>query len=384
MPGPADKVVGLTAIENGLTTKLPPMSHPTGPTSNRSRFWSRIPVLNLVGVVAVLLAGVLITTKNLPDNTANQLLNVSYDPTVEVYAALDKAFTQQYRTQTGVTLDIKQSHGGSGRQARAVVDGTEKADVVSLALISDIDILSKRGLIAPDWQKRLPNNSVPYTSTVVFVVRKGNPKAIHDWPDLVKSDVGVVTPDPRTSGNGQLSVLAAWGSVTTRGGSAGQAFAYLRALYRHIAAFDPGARASATSFSVQRIGDVHLAWENEALREVDANQNELEIVYPPVSIRAEPVVAWVDANLTDNKIASYAKAYLEYLFTPPAQEVFAQYGYRPVDSGVLAKNVSRFPIINRFPISAIAKSWDDAREKFFGDNGIIDNLAVPATVGPRV
>jgi sulfate/thiosulfate transport system substrate-binding protein len=359
------------------------MSHPE-PTSNRSRFWSRIPLLNLVGVAAVVLASVLITAKNLPDNTANQLLDVSYDPTVEVYAALDKAFTQQYRTQTGVTLDIEQSHGGSGRQARAVVDGTEKADVVSLALISDIDILSKRGLIAPDWRKRLPNNSVPYTSTVVFVVRKGNPKAIHDWPDLIKSDVGIVTPDPRTSGNGQLSVLAAWGSVTTRGGSAGQALAYLRALYRHIAAFDAGARAAGTSFSVQRIGDVHLAWENEALREVEANKNELEIVYPPVSIRAEPAVAWVDANLTDNKIASYAKAYLDYLFTTPAQEVFAQYGYRPIDSGILARNVNRFPIIGLFPVTAIAKDWDDARERFFGDNGIIDNLAVPATVGPRV
>jgi sulfate/thiosulfate transport system substrate-binding protein len=360
------------------------MSHSPEATSNRSRFWSRIPVLNLVGVAALLLAAVLITVRNLPDNRPNQLLNVSYDPTVEVYAALDKAFAQQYRKQTGVTLDIKQSHGGSGRQARAVVDGTEKADVVSLALISDIDILSKRGLIAPDWQQRLPNNSVPYTSTVVFVVHKGNPKNIHDWPDLVKGDVGVVTPNPRTSGNGQLSVLAAWGSVMTRGGSGAQALAYLQALYHHIAAFDAGARASTTSFSIQRIGDVHLAWENEALREVEANKNELEIVYPSVSIRAEPAVAWVDANLTDKKIASYAQAYLEYLFTTPAQELFAQYGYRPIDSGILAKNVNRFPVINRFPITAIAKDWDDARAKFFGDNGIIDNLAVPATIGPRV
>jgi sulfate/thiosulfate transport system substrate-binding protein len=360
------------------------MSHPLKTASNRSRFWPRIRVLNLVGVAAVVLAVVLIAVKNLPDNTPNQLLNVSYDPTVEVYAALDKSFTQQYRKETGVTLDIKQSHGGSGRQARAVVDGTEKADVVSLALISDIDILSKRGLIATDWQKRLPNNSVPYTSTVVFVVRKGNPKAIHDWPDLVKGDVGVVTPDPRTSGNGQLSVLAAWGSVTTRGGSAGQALAYLQALYRHVAAFDAGARASATSFAVQHTGDVHLAWENEAIREVEANKNELEIVYPPVSIRAEPAVTWVDANITDKKTASYAKAYLEYLFTTPAQELFAQYGYRPIDPGILAENVNRLPVIDLFPITAIAKGWDDARQKFFGDNGIIDNLAVPATVGPRV
>jgi sulfate/thiosulfate transport system substrate-binding protein len=360
------------------------MPHPPKTASNRTHFWPPIPVLNLVGVAAVVLAAVLITVKNLPDNTPNQLLNASYDPTVEVYAALGKSFTQQYRKETGVTLDIKQSHGGSGRQARAVVDGSEKADVVSLALISDIDILSKRGLIAPDWQKRLPNNSVPYTSTVAFVVRKGNPKGIQDWPDLVKGDVGVVTPNPRTSGNGQLSVLAAWGSVTTRGGSPAQALAYLQALYRHVAAFDPGARAATTSFSIQHIGDVHLAWENEALREVEANKNELEIVYPPVSIRAEPAVTWVDANLTNKKTASYAEAYLEYLFTTPAQELFAQYGYRPIDSGILAKNVNRLPIINLFPITAIAKGWDDARQKFFGDNGIIDNLAAPATVGPRV
>jgi len=360
------------------------MSYLPEPASNRSRLWPRIPVLNLVGVAAVLLAAVLITVRNLPDNTPNQLLNVSYDPTVEVYAALDKAFIQQYRKQTGVTLDIKRSHGGSGRQARAVVDGTEKADVVSLALISDIDILSKHGLIAPDWQKRLPNNSVPYTSTVAYVVRKGNPKGIHDWPDLVKGDVGIVTPNPRTSGNGQLSLLAAWGSVTTRGGTPAQALAYLQALYHHVAAFDPGARAATSSFSVQHIGDVHLAWENEALREVEANKSELEIVYPPISIHAEPAVTWVDANLSDKKTAAHAKAYLEYLFTTPAQELFAQYGYRPIDSGILAKNVNRLPIIGLFPITAIAKDWDDARQKFFGDNGIIDNLAVPATVGPRV
>jgi sulfate/thiosulfate transport system substrate-binding protein len=360
------------------------MSYLPKPASNRSRFWPRIPVLNLVGVAAVALAAALITVRNLPDNTPNQLLNVSYDPTVEVYAALDKAFTQQYRKQTGVTLDIKQSHGGSGRQARAVVDGTEKADVVSLALISDIDILSKRGLIAPDWQKRLPNNSVPYTSTVVFVVRKGNPKHIRDWPDLVKGDVGVVTPNPRTSGNGQLSVLAAWGSVTTRGGSAAEALAYLQALYHHVAAFDAGARAATTSFSVQHIGDVHLAWENEALREAEANKNELEIVYPPISIRAEPAVTWVDANLKDNESTARAKAYLEYLFTTPAQELFAQYGYRPIDSGILTKNANHLPNIDRFPITAIAKDWDGAREKFFGDNGIIDTLTAPATAGPRV
>ena len=353
----------------------------TEPPAERRRF--RIPWLNLVGIVAIVVAASLITVKNLPDNTPNQILNVSYDPTREVYTAIDNAFIPQYRKQTAINLDIKQSHGGSGWQARSVIDGTQKADVVSLALVSDVDALRKRGLIAPDWQRRLPNNSVPYTSTIAFVVRKGNPRGIHDWPDLIKGDVAVVTPNPRSSGNGQLSVLAAWGSVTTRGGSAAQARDYLKALFAHVAVFDAGARGAATSFAVKKIGDVHLAWENEALREVAANNDELEIVYPPVSIRAEPAVAWVDANLTDEKTASYAKAYLQYLFTDPAQELIAQFGYRPYKPEILAKYADRLPSISLFPITAIAKDWDDAREIFFGDNGIIDTISPPsrATAG---
>jgi sulfate/thiosulfate transport system substrate-binding protein len=342
----------------------------------------RIPWLNVVGVVAIVIAGVLITVKNLPDETPNQLLNVSYDPTREVYAALDKAFIDQYHRQTGITLDIKQSHGGSGRQARSVVEGTEKANVVSLALISDVAALVKRGLIASDWQKRLPNGSVPYTSTVVFVVRKGDPKGIHDWPDLVRDGVAVVTPDPRTSGNGQLSFLAGWGSVVTRGGTPAQALDYLKSLYRHVAVFDAGARSSSTSFAVQQVGDVHLTWENEALREVADSKGELEIVYPPVSIRAEPAVAWVDANNKDEKTASSAKAYLDYLFTDAAQELFAQYGYRPIKPEILARHSDRLPNITLFPVTAIAKDWGDAREKFFADNGIFDIVSASAPAVP--
>ncbi len=333
---------------------------------------SQIPWLNVVGVLAIVVAAVLITVRNLPDDTPNQLLNVSYDPTREVYAQLDKSFTDQYRQRTGTALSVRQSHGGSGRQTRSVIDGTEQANVVSLALISDIDALQKQGLIAADWQRRLPNNSVPYTSTVVFVVRKGNPKAIHDWPDLVANGVSVVTPDPRSSGNGQLSFLAGWGSVTTRGGTAAQALGYLKELYRHIAVFDPGARGSATTFALRHVGDVHLTWENEALREVAENKDELEIVYPPVSIRAEQAVAWVDANDKNPKTVAYAKAYLEYLFTDPAQEVFAEFGYRPVKPAILARHADRLPNIALFGITAIARDWDDARLKFFADNGIID------------
>jgi sulfate/thiosulfate-binding protein len=338
----------------------------------------RISPLNVLGVVAIVLAGLLIGAKNIHGGSPNELLNVSYDPTRELYAALDPAFVKQYREHSGVTVDLKQSHGGSGWQTRSVINGTQKADVVSLALISDVDALRKRGLIAGDWQRRLPNNSVPYTSTIVFVVRKGNPKHIADWSDLVKGDVSVVTPDPHTSGNGKLSVLAGWGSVTTRGGSDAQAHDYIKALFDHVAVADQGARGAATSFTVQKIGDVHLTWENEALREVAADPGELQIVYPPVSIKAEPAVAWVDANVAGTKTEAYAKAYLNYLFTDPAQEVIAQHGYRSINPQIAAKYRAQLPDITLFPVTAIAKDWDEASEKFFGDNGIIDSIHIPA------
>jgi sulfate/thiosulfate transport system substrate-binding protein len=349
------------------------MTEPTRPSTWRRGLRFSVPRLNILGVVAIVVAATLITVHNLHhDNSPNQILNVSYDPTRELYGALDKTFVDQYRRQTGVTLEVKQSHGGSGRQAAEVINGHEKANVVSLALPSDVDALRKRGLIARDWQKRLPNHSVPYTSTIVFVVHKDNPLAIHDWPDLIKDDVEIVSPNPRTSGNGKLSVLAAWGSVTTRGGSDQQAADYVRALLSHVKVADTGARGAAISYSVEKIGDVHLTWENEALREVAENKDEFEIVYPPVSILAEPAVAWVDANLKDKRIASYAKAYLEYLYTDAAQETAAQYGYRPLKPEVLAKHADRLPPINLFPITAIARSWYDAQEKFFGSNGIYD------------
>jgi sulfate/thiosulfate transport system substrate-binding protein len=355
------------------------MTEPTQPSAGRREFRFPVPWLNIVGIVAVVLAAALITVKNLHGHAPpNQILNVSYDPTRELYATLDRDFVDQFRRQTGVTVEIKQSHGGSGRQVSDVIDGKQKASVVSLALVSDVEALRKRGLIAPDWQTRLPNNSVPYTSTIVFVVHKGNPKAIHDWPDLIKDGVAVVSPNPRTSGNGKLSVLAAWGSVTTRGGSDGQAFAFVKALMGHVAVADPGARGAAISFAVERIGDVHLTWENEALREVSENKDELEIVYPPTSIRAEPAVAWVDANLADKKIASYAKSYLEYLYTDSAQEVIAQLGYRPLKPEILARHAAQLPDIKLFPITAIANDWNDARERFFGDNGIYDTVSSPA------
>jgi sulfate/thiosulfate transport system substrate-binding protein len=337
----------------------------------------RISPLSVVGMVAIAVAGVLIGVKNIHGTAPNTLLNVSYDPTRELYAALDPAFVKQYHDETGATVHLSQSHGGSGWQTRSVINGSAKADVVSLALISDVDALSKRGLIPADWQRRLPNNSVPYTSTVVFVVRKGNPKHVADWPDLIKDGVSVVTPDPRTSGNGKLSVLAGWGSVTTRGGTPAQAHDYIKALFDHVAVADQGARGSSVSFTVQKIGDVHLTWENEALREVAAAPDELQIVRPPVSIKAEPAVAWVDANVAGTKTETYAKAYLNYLFTDAAQEVIAQQGYRPLKPEILARHRAQLPDITLFPVTAIAKSWDDAGEKFFGENGIIDTIHIP-------
>jgi len=358
------------------------MTEPTQPSGRWRKAFLSVSRLNILGIVAIVVAAILISVHNLHhDNSPNQILNVSYDPTRELYAALDKTFVDEFRRQTGVTVEVKQSHGGSGRQASEVIKGHEKAGVVSLALPSDVDALRKRGLIAGDWQSRLPNHSVPYTSTIVFVVEKDNPLGIHDWPDLIKDGVDIINPNPRTSGNGKLTVLAAWGSVTTRGGSEQEASDFVRALLSHVKVADSGARGAATTFSVEKIGDVHLTWENEALREVAENKDQFEIVYPPVSILAEPAVTWVDANLKDKKLASYAKSYLEYLYTDPAQETVAQYGYRPIKPEILAKHADRLPPINLFPVTAIAKSWYDAQEKFFGTNGIYDVVSsAPARV----
>jgi sulfate/thiosulfate transport system substrate-binding protein len=358
------------------------MTEPTHPPQRRWKLPVSVSPLSILGVVAIAVAATLVLGHNAhQENSPNLILNVSYDPTRELYAAIDKDFVNEFRKQTGVTLDIRQSHGGSGRQASEVIKGHEKADVVSLALPSDIDALRKRKLIASDWEKRLPNHSVPYTSTIVFVVHKDNPLGIHDWPDLIKDGIDIVSPNARTSGNGKLSVLAAWGSVITRGGSEQEATDYVRALLSHVKVADSGARGAAITYAVEKIGDVHLTWENEALREVAENKNEFEIVYPPTSILAEPAVTWVDANLKDKKIASYAKSYLEYLYTDAAQETAAQYGYRPLNPGILAKHADRLPPLNLFPITAIAKSWYDAQEKFFGANGIYDIVSsAPARV----
>ena len=337
----------------------------------------RIPIMSTtkwLNIFALGLAAIAVGTvgiKNYQGDQSGQLLNVSYDPTREVYKEINSKFIVKYEAEVGHRVSIEQSHGGSSRQARAVAQGLA-ADVVTLALPSDIEGLSKRGLIAADWKNRFPHNSQPYTSTIVFVVRKTNPKHIKDWPDLIGSDVTIITPDPKTSGNGKLSFLAAWGSVIYRRGSEDQARDFITKLYRHVPILGQGARDSATTFALAKDGDVHLTWENEALREVAESKGELEVVYPPVSILAEPSVTWVDVNVEKHKSEFAAKAYLAYLFTDAAQEIFAKDGYRPINEAILKKHQDRLPKIELFPVTLVAKDWAEAEEKFFGDNGIFE------------
>jgi sulfate/thiosulfate transport system substrate-binding protein len=333
--------------------------------------------LNAFAVAAVAIAVTLLVVKNTRGDTSNELLNVSYDPTRELFQDLNRQFSAQYAKQTGQKLTIRQSHGGSSRQAQAVIDGLP-ADVVTLALRSDVEALHRRGLIADGWAERLPDNSEPYTSTIVFVVRKGNPRNIKDWPDLVRPGVSVITPNPKTSGNGKLSVLAAWGSVIYRGGTETQALQYLKQLYRHVPVLDTGARDATNTFTQEKLGDVHLTWENEALLETEEYRGDLEVVYPPVSIRAEPSVAWVDANVARRKTEAYAQAYLQFLYTDQAQETIARHGYRPINPEVLNKYANRLPQIDLFPVTVLAKDWDEAQQRFFADNGIFDVIR-PAT-----
>ena len=305
-----------------------------------------------------------------------ELLNVSYDPTRELYRAINAAFVPQYKAQTGTELVIRQSHGGSGTQARAVIDGLE-ADVVTLAMWPDTNAIAKSGLLPLDWTSKLPNNSLPYTSTIVFVVRKGNPKGIKDWPDIIQPGVEIVTPNPKTSGNGKLSFLAAWGAVTQRGGSNAEALAFVKKLYEQTPVLDLGARAATTTFVQKKIGDVHLAWENEAHLEVQEAGGAVEIVYPPISFFAEPHVAVVTKNAERKGTTAVAQAYLEFLYTPEGQEIIAKNFYRPTNPEVLAKHRTTFPEIQLFKIDAVASNWDDATAKYFGDGGIFDGFYKP-------
>jgi sulfate/thiosulfate-binding protein len=336
-----------------------------------------------LALLAVGAAATAVVAKNLRgQDPSRQFLNVSYDPTRELYREIDRSFTSEYARATGRSLTVAQSHGGSSRQARAVIDGLP-ADVVTLAMHSDIVALARHGLVADGWEDRLPHGSRPYTSTIVFVVRRGNPREVRDWRDLTRAGVAIVTPDPRTSGNGKLSFLAAWGAVLRQGGDETRALAFVTDLYRHAGALAEGARGAAASFTDEKIGDVHLTWENEALREVEESKGDLEIVYPSTSILAEPYVAWVDANVARKGTAAAAKAYLEFLFTPAAQEIVAAHGYRPIDPAVLAAHAERFPPLDLFPVTLLAKDWEEAQQRFFGDGGVFDRLD-RTSAGPTV
>lgn len=321
------------------------------------------------------------STKGKTESTPNadapsgpvKLLHVSYDPTRELFKAVNAAFTANYLKEKGVEVTIEQSHGGASSQTRAVIDGLE-ADVVSLPLPTDTEAIAKAGLIKEGWEERLPNHSLPYTSTIVFVVRKGNPKQIKDWPDLIQDDIQIITPNPKTSGNGKLSFLAAWGSALKRGGSEKDAKQFVTEIYKRVPVLENGARAATVTFSKKEIGDVHLTWESEAFSEIDEAKGELELVVPSVSILAEPRVALVDENVDRHGTRKVAEDYLNFFYTDEAQKIIAEHYYRPINPEVLAAFPDRFTKVDLFTVLDVSKGWDDADKKFFGDEGVFDGL----------
>jgi sulfate/thiosulfate transport system substrate-binding protein len=304
------------------------------------------------------------------------LLNVSYDPTRELYQEYNAAFAKHWLAKTGDKVRVKQSHGGSGKQARSVIDGLE-ADVATLALAYDIDEIAERAkLLSPDWQKRLKRNSTPYSSTYIFLVRKGNPKGIKDWSDLLKPGVSVITANPKTSGGARWGYLAAYGyALKQPGGSDAKAKEFVSALFRNVPVLDSGARGSTVTFAERGIGDVLLAWENEAylsLKEFGAGK--FDVVYPPVSILAEPPVAVIDKVVDKRGTREVAQAYLEYLYSPEGQEIAARHFYRPSDPAVAAKYAGTFPSLKLFTIDDTFGGWAKAQKTHFADGGVFDQI----------
>ncbi len=308
------------------------------------------------------------------------ILNVSYDPTRELYQDFNEAFAKHWKETTGETVVIKQSHGGSGKQARAVIDGLP-ADVVTLALAYDIDEIADKGkLLSPDWQSRLPDKSAPYTSTIVFLVRKGNPKGIHDWDGLVKERVAVIAPNPKTSGGARWAYLAAWGQVLRKsGGDETKAKEFVTKLYKNVPVLDTGARGSTTTFVQRGIGDVLLAWENEAFLALkEFGGDKFEIVIPSTSILAEPPVAVIDKLVDARGTRKVAEAYLKYLYTPEGQEIAAKNFYRPRDKEVAARFADKFPKLDLFTVDEVFGGWQNAQRTHFADGGIFDQIYVPS------
>jgi len=307
------------------------------------------------------------------------LLNVSYDPTRELYQDFNAAFARQWQAKTGEKVVIRQSHGGSGKQARTVIDGLD-ADVVTLALASDINAISDHAkLLSPDWQKRLPHNSTPYTSTIVFLVRKGNPKGIKDWDDLVKPGVAVITPNPKTSGGAQWNYLAAWEFGKRKYGSDEKARDFVTRIYKNVPVLDSGARGSTTTFVERNVGDVLLAWENEALLALkEFGPGKFEIVAPSLSILAEPPVAVVDRNVDKKGTRKVAEAYLQYLYSEEGQEIAARNFYRATDPKVAAKHAQQFPQITLVTIDGAFGGWRNATKTHFADGGTFAQIYQPA------
>ena len=304
------------------------------------------------------------------------LYNVSYDPTRELYKAINKAFTAEYQQQTGDTVTIKNSHGGSGKQSRSVIDGAP-ADVVTLALAADIDSIAQKAHLLPDdWQTKLPENSTPYTSTIVFLVHKGNPKAIHDWNDLIKPDVKVIAADPKSSGGARWAYLAAWGqALKANNNDESKAREFVKELYHHIPVLDSGARGATVTFAQRGQGDVLLSWENEAYLAIkEFGADNFEIIAPSVSILAEPPVAVVQKNAEKDGVTKAADAYLKFLYTPEAQEIIAENFYRPRDKDVAARHEKDFARIDLFTIDEVFGGWTKAQATHFADGGVFDQI----------
>ena len=309
------------------------------------------------------------------DGNSVKLTNISYDPTRELYKAVNAGFAAKWKKETGQTVTFDMSHGGSGKQSRAIIDGLE-ADVATLALSYDVDAIAEKGKLLPaNWQTLLPDNSAPYTSTIVFLVRKGNPKRIKDWGDLVKPGVAVITPNPKTGGGARWNFLAAWAYGKKAGGSDAAAQAYVQKLFANVPVLDSGARGATTTFVERGIGDVLLTWENEAfLAQKELGKGKFEIIVPSISILAEPSVAVVAENAKKHGTEKVADAYLRYLYTPEGQEIVARNFYRPRDPGVAAKYQHQFPKINLVTVDKEFGGWKAAQARFFADNGVFDKI----------
>ncbi|MFM5164911.1 sulfate ABC transporter substrate-binding protein [Aeromonas rivipollensis] len=307
-----------------------------------------------------------------------RLLNVSYDPTRELFQEYNSAFAKEWKAKTGDDVVVSQSHGGSGKQARAVVDGLE-ADVVSLALAYDVDAVAKAGLTASDWEGRLANNASPYTSTIVFLVRKGNPKQIKDWGDLVRKDVAIVTPNPKTSGGARWNYLAAWGYALKKSGTEEGARQFVGDLFKNVKVLDSGARGATTSFIERGLGDVLLAWENEALLVLNqpGTSDKFELVVPSVSILAEPPVAVVDKVAKKHGTEAVAKGYLDYLYSDEGQRIIAKYHYRPSNPAIQKETAAQFPQLALFTVKDLEGDWDKAQKKHFAQGGLFDQIYQP-------